>query len=81
MRMIQSITQLRLNDAIGYNALGFVFVLLLIWAWIAWLAKTLGKKLPDPLNHKYAPHVIGALVAVWFVVRLLPFEPFVSLQV
>lgn len=81
MRMIQSITQLRLFDAIAYNALGFLFILLLIWAWVVWLAKTFGRKWPDPLKHTYAPHVVGALTAVWFVIRLLPFEPFVSLQV
>ncbi|MEJ5997634.1 DUF2752 domain-containing protein [Corynebacterium sp. H130] len=81
MRMIQALTQLRFDDALRYNALGLLFVILLIWAWIAWLGKTLGKRIPDILQHRRAPQVIFVLVAIWFIVRLLPFEPFASLQV
>lgn len=81
MRMIQALTQLRFDDALRYNALGLLFVILLIWAWIAWLGKTLGKRIPDILQHRLAPQVIFVLVAIWFIVRLLPFEPFASLQV
>ncbi|QMV86198.1 DUF2752 domain-containing protein [Corynebacterium hindlerae] len=81
MRMIQCLTQLRFSDALRYNALGLLFVLILIWAWVAWLGKTCGKKIPDFLQWKHAPVVVGVLIAVWFVIRVLPFEPFRSLQV
>lgn len=81
MRMIQAITQLRFSDALRYNALGLAFVVVLVWTWGAWLAQTLGKKTPNPLHHRLAPQAVLVLVTLWFIIRLLPFEPFVSLQV
>lgn len=81
MRMIQCLTQLRFSDAVRYNAMGLFFVLLLIWSWVAWLAKTCGKELPDWLHWRFAPHFVLVLTSIWFIVRLLPFEPFVQLRV
>ncbi|WP_236684275.1 DUF2752 domain-containing protein [Corynebacterium epidermidicanis] len=81
MRMIQCLTQFRFADAVRYNALAVLFTVLLLWAWLAWLLKTLGKTMPNWTGWKWSPHVVGVLTAVWFVVRLLPFEPFAQLRV
>lgn len=81
MRMIQSLTQFRLIDALHYNALAVVFVGILMWSWLAWLGRTLGLRLTDPLRWPKAPVAIGILVGMWFVLRILPYEPFTQLQV
>lgn len=81
MRMIQCLTQGRLIDALRYNAIGLVFVFVLLWSLAAWLARTLGKDVPDLLAWRFAPHMVGVITMVWFIIRLLPFEPFMHLRV
>ncbi|MEJ5928034.1 DUF2752 domain-containing protein [Corynebacterium sp. H128] len=81
MRMIQCISQLRFNDALRYNALGFLFVLLLAWSWGAWMLRTRGFMVADWLNWRFAPQFVLVLTIAWFVIRLLPFEPFLHLRV
>ena len=80
-RMLYSLCHLDLAAALRYNALTFALVLLLIWSWIAWTGGILGKHIPTWHRWRYTPWVIGIVVAIWTVIRLLPFEPFRSLQV
>ncbi|QGU02911.1 hypothetical protein CKALI_10280 [Corynebacterium kalinowskii] len=80
-RMIYSVMNLHFLDAIRYNVVALVLFALVGWSWFAWLARTFGKHVPDWMNWRYAGEwVVGVFIA-WFIIRLLPFEPFVSLQV
>lgn len=79
--MIYSVMQLDLQAALRYNAVMLVFFMLLSWSWLAWLGRTVGISLPDWLKWRYAGHAVLAVMGIWFVVRLVPFEPFLSLRV
>src|SRR6478735_12026927 len=77
LRMLYSLLH---GDAFGaarYNALGLVAMLFLIWAYVAWAyGRLVGRQIVSWQNHRWAAIVALALVAVWFVVRNLPFAPF-----
>ncbi|KAB3523556.1 DUF2752 domain-containing protein [Corynebacterium sp. zg254] len=81
MRAVQCLVQGRVADAAHYNALLLVFLPFLVWAWIAWAAKGWGIRLPRWQDIRYAPIAVGSLFALWFIARLLPWEPFLSLRV
>ena len=82
LRMLYSLLH---GDAFGaarYNALGLVAMLFLIWAYVAWAyGRLVGRQIVSWQNHRWAAIVALALVAVWFVVRNLPFAPFTALHV
>ena len=80
-RMLYSFTHFDLTGAIRYNAVALVAVVLMAWAWVVWLGRTLGKRLPTWTNWKWLPHVTIAVLVIWTVVRLLPFPPFSALHV
>lgn len=79
--MVYSVMHLNIGDAIRYNVVTLVLFILVAWSWFAWLMKTCGKHVPDWLNWRYAGHTVMGVFLAWFIIRLLPFEPFVSLQV
>lgn len=79
--MIYSLCHLNIPAALHYNAVGVVAVVLLAWSWIAWFAASLGKRIPKWNDWRYSSITVGIVVVVWFVLRLLPWEPFASLQV
>ena len=80
-RMLYSLTHFDLTGAIRYNAIALVAVVLLAWAWVVWMARTMGTRLPSWTSWKWLPHVTIAVLAIWTVVRLLPFAPFTALHV
>lgn len=81
MRAVQCLVQGRLGDAAHYNALFLVAIPFLVWAWVAWLMRGWGKRIRHWQDYRYASITVGALLLVWFIIRLLPFEPFISLRV
>lgn len=80
-RMIYSVMHLDIGAAIRYNAVMLVLLALLGWSWVSWFGRTLGKRIPDWLNWKYAGQAVAGVMILWFVLRILPFEPFISLRV
>ncbi len=81
-RMLQSLVRGDLEGALHYNAVGLLAVVVLVWSYAVWLASRLGAR-PAPRwqDWRWAPAVTLAVVAAWWVVRLVPVEPFRSLQV
>ena len=80
-RMIYSLCHLDIPAAVHYNAVGFLALILVGWSWLSWFATTLGKRIPKWNDWRYSSIAVGVVITVWFVVRLLPWEPFASLQV
>jgi hypothetical protein len=80
-RMIYSLCHLDISAAISYNAVAFVGLLLLMWSWVVWLGKAFGKRLPNWQDWRYSSITVGVVIVVWGIIRVLPFEPFRSLQV
>lgn len=82
LRMVYSLLHGDIGGALRYNALGAVAVALLLWAYGAWVyGRLVGRKVISWQHHRWAAAVALVLVAVWFVVRNLPFPPFTGLYV
>ena len=82
LRMLYSLLHGDVPAAVRYNALGFVAVLLLLWAFGTWTyGRIVGRKIVSWQHHRWAAAVALVLVSVWFVVRNLPFAPFTGLFV
>ena len=79
--MIYSLLHLDVVSAIQFNAVGVVAVGLLVWSWFAWLLRTAGKRIPVWTDKSGFAKWVLWVVIVWTIIRLLPFEPFSSLQV
>ena len=75
------LTHLDVSAAVRYNILAVVAVILVGWSWCVWLGRTLGKRVPDWSQWRYASWTTAVVVFVWFIIRLLPWEPFASLRV
>ena len=80
-RMIYSVCHLDIPAALSYNAVAFVGLFFVAWSWLVWLGRTLGKQLPNWQNWRYSSIAVAVVIVVWGIIRLLPFEPFRSLQV
>lgn len=80
-RMIYSLLHLDIVSAIQFNAVGVVAVGLLMWSWFAWLMRTVGKRMPVWTDKSGVAKWVLVIVIAWTIIRLLPFEPFRSLQV
>lgn len=81
-RMLYSLIHGDLRSALTYNAVGVAMLVLLVWSYIAWSTRRItGRRVPRWETLRWAPLAIGALAAVWLVVRNLPFAPFDSLGV
>ena len=80
-RALYSLTHLDVSAAVRYNILAVVAVILVGWSWCVWLGRTLGKRVPDWSQWRYASWTTAIVVFVWFITRLLPWEPFASLRV
>ena len=74
-RALYSLTHLDVSAAVRYNILAVVAVILVGWSWCVWLGRTLGKRVPDWSQWRYASWTTAVVVFVWFIVRLLPWEP------
>nr|WP_255721492.1 DUF2752 domain-containing protein [Corynebacterium sp. ACRQJ] len=81
MRMIQALVQGDFSAALHYNAVGILAVILLIWSWLAWTARSWGKRIPNWEHFRHAPMAVGVVIGLWFIARILPFSPFVELRV
>lgn len=82
LRMLYSLLHGDVPAAVRYNALGFVAVLFLLWAFGTWTyGRIVGRKIVSWQHHRWAAAVALMLVSVWFVVRNLPFAPFTGLFV
>lgn len=82
LRMIYCLLHGDAAGAVRYNALGFVAVLLLLWAFGAWTyGRLVGRRIVSWQHHRRSAAVALVLVLAWFVVRNLPVAPFTALYV
>ncbi|WBT09140.1 DUF2752 domain-containing protein [Corynebacterium sp. SCR221107] len=81
LRAIYSLMHFDFASAVDYNALALVGIVLVAWSFLAWIAGMAGKSIPRWERVRGAPYMVGIALLGWFIIRLLPFEPFVNLQV
>jgi hypothetical protein len=82
MRMIYSVLHGDLLEALKFNALALVGVVLLVSAYLAWTyGRIVGRRVVSWQHHRWAAVVTLVLVSAWFVLRNLPFAPFTALYV
>lgn len=80
-RVVGSLLHGDLPSALGYNALAVLLVPFFLWLWGAWVAgRWRGTRFRTWGSWRYAPFALLGLVAVWTVVRNLPFPPFTQLR-
>ena len=82
LRMIYSVLHGDIVSAVRFNALavvalGFVIVAYALWTY----GRIVDRKVLSWQHHRWAAPVTLAVVVVWFVLRILPFEPFTALRV
>ena len=80
--MIYSVLHGDIVSAVRFNALavvalGFVIVAYALWTY----GRIVDRKVLSWQHHRWAAPVTLAVVVVWFVLRILPFEPFTALRV
>lgn len=81
-RMLYSLLHGDLGAALHFNAVAVLALGLLLWSYAVWLASRVsGRHVPRWQDWRWAPAVTLAVVAAWWVVRLIPADPFRSLQV
>jgi hypothetical protein len=81
-RMLYSLLHGNLLAAVKFNALALATLVLLVWAYAAWVyGRVVGRRIWSWQHHRWAPPVILVLVVAWSVVRNLPFGPFPALRV
>lgn len=82
LRMIYSLLHLDVLAAVRFNALGVVASVLLVWAYAAWVYGSLaGRRVRSWQHLRWSAPVAVVLTVAWFVLRNLPFEPFLALHV
>ncbi|OSC42688.1 DUF2752 domain-containing protein [Mycobacterium decipiens] len=82
LRMLYSLMHGNLLAAAGYNALGLVAVVLLVWAYLAWTyGRLVGRRIRSWQHHRWSSVAALSLVVLWFVVRNIPVAPFSALFV
>ena len=82
LRMIYSLLHLDVSSAVRYNALGVIAVLMLLWAYAAWVYGRLAGRTVRSWQHlRWSAPAALALTLAWFVVRNLEFGPFAALHV
>lgn len=67
----------RPGDAVAFNAFLPVLVLLTAWSWLAWVGRSVGRRLL-PAVPRWLWWGFGALWLAYGVLRNLPLEPFAS---
>lgn len=82
MRMLDSLVHLDLLSALSYNAIGVLGLVLLVWAYGAWVFGALRKRPVRSWQHvSCSPRAVLVTTVLWFVIRNIPVEPFTSLRV
>ena len=82
LRMVYSLLHGDFSAALHYNALGAPAVVLFVWGMLTWTRTRLnGRPVPGWQHQRWTSPVFAAVLVVWFVVRNLPFAPFVLLRV
>ncbi|AZA12841.1 DUF2752 domain-containing protein [Corynebacterium choanae] len=80
-RMLYSLMHGDLLAAAAYNAVALVALGLLLWAYLAWIVRLCGGRIPTWENGRYTANVTLVVVILWLVIRNLPFAPFTALWV
>jgi hypothetical protein len=82
MRMVYSVLHLDVPSALHYNAVGFVAVVMLVWAFGAWTyGRVVGRRVISWQHLRWSAPTVLAVTLAWFVVRNLGFGPFSALYV
>lgn len=82
LRMTYSLLHGDVAAAARYNALGVVAVVLLVWAFAAWTyGRVAGRRIASWQHYRWSAAIALIVVAVWFVVRNIPYPPFTALRV
>lgn len=82
LRMVYSLMHGNLLAAARFNALGLAAIVLLVWAYFAWIyGRVAGRRIRSWQHRRWAAVVTLSLVVAWFVVRNIPFAPFSALYV
>lgn len=80
--MLYSVLHGNLLAAARFNALALAALVLLVWAYLAWVyGRVAGRQIWSWQRHRWAAPVTLVLVVAWSVVRNLPFGPFPALRV
>jgi Na+-transporting methylmalonyl-CoA/oxaloacetate decarboxylase gamma subunit len=80
--MIYSLLHADLASAMRFNAVAVVALALLIVAYATWTyGRVVGRRISGWQHHRWAPPAAMVVVALWFIVRNLPFPPFTDLRV
>ena len=80
--MVYSVLHGDLVAAAKFNALALAALVLLVWAYAAWVyGRVTGRRVWSWQRHRWAAPVTLLLVSAWLVVRNLPFGPFPALRV
>ena len=82
LRMLYSVLHGDLPAAARFNALGLAALVVLVWAYGAWVyGRVADRRTWSWQRHRWAAPVTMLLVLAWSVVRNLPFGPFPALRV
>lgn len=82
LRMMYALLHGDVAVAVQYNALGVVAVALLLWAFGAWTyGRIVGRRITSWQHYRWSAAIVLALVAVWAVIRNIPYPPFTALRV
>ncbi|TCN45893.1 uncharacterized protein DUF2752 [Rhodococcus sp. SMB37] len=81
-RMLYSLVHLDIPVAVQFNALGVLVTVGLLAVFGVWtVSRVRGTPMPRWERYRWAPHIVVAVVAVWFVVRNIPVAPFTALRI
>ncbi|MDA2892648.1 DUF2752 domain-containing protein [Mycolicibacterium sp. BiH015] len=82
LRTIYSLLHGDVMSALRFNALAVVALGFLLVAFAVWTyGRIVDRKISSWQHHRWAAFVTLGVVVVWFVLRILPFEPFTALRV
>jgi hypothetical protein len=81
-RMLYSLVHLDFPSALHFNALGVVATAGLLAMFVVWtVSRVRSTPMPRWERYRWAPHIVLAVVAMWFVVRNIPVAPFTALRI
>lgn len=82
LRMIYSLLHGDVTAAVRYNAVGVLFLALLVWAFVAYcVGLRRGRRVRSWQHNRWAAIVVLVVVCTWFVIRNIPVAPFTALRV